>query len=360
MRALADWLHNRSFSLGVYTSLGVTTCRSGGRPHPIPGSYGFYEDDATTFAEWTVDFVKGDWCNAVASNGTALDMQTQTTAFAAALNATGRPMWFNFHCDGLFETWCPADGNSWRFAGDHHDNWPSTVGIIGALAQVAGNAGPGGWNDPDFLMTGGQGCAADGGDDDYSDGYGNATEPLSHCPGQTDVEYLTEFSMWAMAAAPLVVATDVRNMSAVMTQALLNSELVAVDQDAWGRAATVVQADTTCVPPAPGVVACQVWARPLAPRPGETAAAAVALFNPNNVTAATITANFTSLAGVLPGAGGAHAPLFFRDLWAHENLGVQHLAYVAQDVPAHGTAVFRVTPVQTQAASVAARRAAAR
>lgn len=36
-------------------------------------------------------------------------------------------------------------------------------------------------NDPDFLMTGGAGC------DDLSG---------SHCPGQTDTEYKTEFSIW--------------------------------------------------------------------------------------------------------------------------------------------------------------------
>ena len=37
-----------------------------------------------------------------------------------------------------------------------------------------------------------------------------------HCPGQSDVEYMTEFSMWVMGGSPLLVATDIRNMTAIM------------------------------------------------------------------------------------------------------------------------------------------------
>lgn len=33
------------------------------------------------------------------------------------------------------------------------------------------------------------------------------------CPGQTDVEYRTEFSMWAIMASSLLVSTDIKNMS---------------------------------------------------------------------------------------------------------------------------------------------------
>lgn len=60
----------------------------------------------------------------------------------------------------------------------------------------------GGWNDADFLMTGGQGCSD------------NA--PHIHCPGMTDTEYKTEFTMWCMMGSSLIVATDVRNMTAIM------------------------------------------------------------------------------------------------------------------------------------------------
>ena len=71
--------------------------------------------------------------------------------------------------------WMHEYANSWRTGHDHHDNWDSTSGIIEINAElgvypgktesysnphsyviVSPHIGPGGWNDPDFLMTGGQ------------------------------------------------------------------------------------------------------------------------------------------------------------------------------------------------------------
>ena len=39
-----------------------------------------------------------------------------------------------------------------------------------------------------------------------------------HCPGMTDTEYRTEFSIWCILAAPLLVATDVRNLTDIMKE----------------------------------------------------------------------------------------------------------------------------------------------
>lgn len=39
-----------------------------------------------------------------------------------------------------------------------------------------------------------------------------------------------------MAAAPLLVATDVRNMTSTMKAILLNTEVIAVQQDMLGKA----------------------------------------------------------------------------------------------------------------------------
>lgn len=64
--------------------------------------------------------------------------------------------------------------------------------------------------DLDFLMTGGQGCAD------------NST---AHCPGQTTDEYITEFTFWAWTRSVLLFATDPRNLTAVMREALFNSEV---------------------------------------------------------------------------------------------------------------------------------------
>ena len=69
----------------------------------------------------------------------------------------------------------------------------------------------------DFLMTGGAGCAA-----------------ADHCPGQTEDEYKTEFVLWSLTQSPMIVDTDVRNMTLVMRRALLNPELNPCEVDAPG------------------------------------------------------------------------------------------------------------------------------
>ena len=86
MAALAEYLHNRSLLFGLYTCVGTTTCK-GGRP----GSYGHYEEDAKTLAEWGVDMVKMDHCS---KPGNETD-QSLYGQMSKALNATGRPILFS-------------------------------------------------------------------------------------------------------------------------------------------------------------------------------------------------------------------------------------------------------------------------
>ena len=59
-------------------------------------------------------------------------------------------------------------------------------------SAAAKHGGPFRWTDPDFLMTGGAGC--------------DTFTPGTQCPGMTDTEYRTEFSLWAVAAASMLVA----------------------------------------------------------------------------------------------------------------------------------------------------------
>jgi hypothetical protein len=60
MKALADYVHSKGLKLGIYSDAGWKTC--GGKP----GSRGYEYQDALTYAEWGVDYLKYDWCN---SNG---------------------------------------------------------------------------------------------------------------------------------------------------------------------------------------------------------------------------------------------------------------------------------------------------
>ena len=55
-----------------------------------------------------------------------------------ALNATGKPIFFNA-CEGGKEDpwlWMGEYANSWRTGPDHHDNWESTTAIIDHNADI--------------------------------------------------------------------------------------------------------------------------------------------------------------------------------------------------------------------------------
>lgn len=56
MAALGGYIHSRGLKFGVYSSPGEMTC--GG----YPGSLGYEELDAKTYASWGVDYLKYDWC----------------------------------------------------------------------------------------------------------------------------------------------------------------------------------------------------------------------------------------------------------------------------------------------------------
>jgi alpha-galactosidase len=95
LTSLFSTLHSMNFSVTLYTSLGFTTCEKGGRSQPIPGSFGYYQQDAETFQSWGVDIMKGDWCGA--GN---LNITNVTVAMGEILASLPTPMGFNFHCMG--------------------------------------------------------------------------------------------------------------------------------------------------------------------------------------------------------------------------------------------------------------------
>ncbi|XP_062518978.1 uncharacterized protein LOC134194089 isoform X2 [Corticium candelabrum] len=312
IKNLTDYLHSKGLLFGLYTSAGLYTCSSGGRDEPIPGSYGHYEQDAKTFANWGVDYVKIDWCNTKV-NGKEIDPETVHTEFSKALNATGRPIFLNL-CRGYSyppPSYTAKVANSWRVNGDHHDRWDdSTSHVIEIMAPVAKYAGPGGWNDPDFLMTGGAGC------DDFS---------MSHCPGQTDIEYKTEFSIWSITASPLLVSTDIRNMTSIMKEILLNKEILAVNQDkrrvAGGRVGFHDCSE--------GKEICQIWARPL-----EGLSKAVVLYNAGKDDH-DIVLDFKQI-------GWEGKKVMIRDLWAHKDLG-SFTGDFKSHVVSHGCTMLNIT-----------------
>jgi len=167
----------------------------------------------------------------------------------------------------------------------------------------------------DFLMTGGQGCA-----DDFR----------KICPGMTNTEYITEFSIWALLASPLIVATDPRgpHFDDFKRSVLLNKEVIAVNQDKAGKQGDRV-ALWDCPNGSEGHLTCQVWAKPLS----DGTVAAVLLnkgTNTHNITFDFSTINWKG------------ALVSVRDLWAHKELGLFRGTFTSS-VPSHGVVMIRAT-----------------
>ena len=56
MKALTDSVHAKGLKIGIYSSPGARTCQG------LPGSLGYEEIDAKTWADWGFDVLKHDWC----------------------------------------------------------------------------------------------------------------------------------------------------------------------------------------------------------------------------------------------------------------------------------------------------------
>jgi len=223
MKVVADYIHSKGLKLGIYSDAALITCAG------VTGSLGFESTDAQTFAEWGIDYLKYDYCNAPRDVETAF---VRYKKMGDALKNCSRPIVYSICEWGQRKPWLwarAAGGNLWRTGGDSRDVWQSNdqtyVGIMEIFDQqedLQQYAGPGGWNDPDMLMVG-------------LYGKGKSSSVDGRYKGCTTIEYTTHFALWCMLAAPLIVNLDVRNMDAETSRILLNKELIAIDQDKLGK-----------------------------------------------------------------------------------------------------------------------------
>lgn len=233
IKALADYLHEKGMKLGIYSDAAQLTCAG------YTASLGFEEQDAKTFAEWDVDYLKYDYCFAPTDRETA---ERRYTKMADALKATDREIVFAVCEWGQREPWLwakEAGGQLWRTTYDIRDKWKADApegadlheesigyGILDILeinAELDEYAGPGGWNDPDMLVVGLHGKSGPSKDQ------GGV--------GATNTEYQSQMSLWSLIAAPLMISNDVRNMDDATRNILTNKDILAIDQDPLGKQA---------------------------------------------------------------------------------------------------------------------------
>lgn len=308
MKALGDYIHARGLKFGLYHAPREKTCNQYFSNLPGTSSNGFETKDANLFASWGVDFVKHDWCD---PRDNAEQQAALFKKFGDALKATGRPIVYSINPNSAHSNTAPtypgwgAVADMWRTSEDLSAAWstgcqPSNdcfVGISEALDIIEPMrewTKPGQYNDPDMMMV----------------GVRNALTPT---------ENRTHMSMWAMFSAPIIAGNDLRNMSADIRAVLTNRDVLAIDQDPLVKQADRVRDDGNA----------EVWAKPLA-----DGSVAVALLNRGSGTQRIV----TNLGQVGLGSG-THT---YRELWTGATGSTT--GEIAAQVPAHGVALYKVTP----------------
>ncbi|MER6084766.1 alpha-galactosidase [Streptomyces sp. NPDC001833] len=277
-----------------------------------PGAQEFVDSWARQFASWGVDYLKID--------GVGSQDIPDVQAWSKALRASGRPI--NFALSNNLPiadapTW-KSLANSWRTQGDVEcycgpgDNgsgypltdWSHVSARFNTAANWQQYAGPGGWNDLDSLEI------------------GNGDQV-----GLTADQRRSHFTLWAMAAAPLLLGTDLTHLDTVDKAMLTNDRLIGVDQDGVA-AKRIVNSGVK-----------QVWSKKEAD--GQYV---VALFNTGTSGNATVSVDWSQVG--FSGSGDV------TDLWSGSHKGTVAGTYSATLRPGE-TRLIRVKPVNSLTAAAA-------
>jgi alpha-galactosidase len=311
---VAQAIHHLHLRFGVYESAGYLTCDGFAGSGAAPGGADHFLQDARLFATWGVDYLKLDGCNVYVPEGVS-GIEAYRQAYAtesAALKTAGRPVVFSESAPAYFEdmpewydvlSWVGLYGQLWREGTDianYSAEAPESPRFDAVLWNYAYNLGrfqkPGNWNDPDFIIGG--------------DG------------GMTLAETRSQLALWAMMSAPLILSLNVAELSPQAIAILGNEEVIDVDQDAWGRMATLVRRSPTT----------DILFKPLA---GGDYALAVLNHGP-----ATIEVDLSP--ADLGFAGGNGCSVDLRDLWSGVNLTAT--TRVQANVDPDDTAMWRLRP----------------
>lgn len=354
MKGLSDYIHSKGLKFGIYSSPGPKTC--GG----YEGSYQHEDQDAQTFYEWGVDYIKYDncfpaalvyglrterYCKAVPEKSgeiTALMKELEvlgslgfgrTPAQEARLKecrglldkilsscgpgTMGKLSWElqrepykKFRAcldkvprDIVYSMNCfggPAavecGANSWRTTGDIRDTWLSMSGIGFGQSGKEKDSSPGHWNDPDMLVVG----------------------VMSGRPSRlTPDEQYTHISLWSLLCAPLLIGCDLSKADEFTISLLSNDEVLEVNQDPLGKQAARISKKENL----------QVWAKDM-----EDGSKAVGLFNLND-DKRTVKVTWAEL-----GLTGNHT---IRDLWRQKDVGASDKEFEVE-VNAHGACLLKL------------------
>jgi hypothetical protein len=300
----ADQIAESSVSEQNYNCGGMV-----GIDYSKPGAQAFIDSWADQFASWGVDYLKLDGVG-------SFDIP-DVRAWSTALGQTGRPIHLELSnslniADAA--TW-QQYSNGWRTGGDVEcygcetggssyplTDWANVNSRFNQVAQWQPYGGPGAFNDYDSIEVG------NGAND-----------------GLTYDERQTQLSLWALAASPLILGTDLTHLDETDLGLLLDRDVIAVDQDSID-AARVASTPTA-----------QVFAK--TERNGDVV---VGLFNTSG--ASQVVSTSAAALGLKPGTS-----YLLDNLWTHRS--TETAGTIGADVPSHGVALLRVSPLRDPAAA---------
>ncbi|KAF2163875.1 carbohydrate-binding module family 13 protein [Zasmidium cellare ATCC 36951] len=322
---LGNYLKQRGFHFGIYSDAGNETC--GG----YPGSLGYEEIDAKTFASWGIDYLKLDGCNVYPKPGQSDEERYQEiySHWHDIFSHSENPLIFSESAPAYFAgednltdwytvmDWVPVYGELARHSQDvvvHKSSkrpWNSVMANYDQEVRLAREQGVGYYNDPDFLI---------------------ADEPEL-----TFEEKKSHFALWSSLSAPLIISAYIPDLPEETIEYLTNENFIAVDQDKLALQATLVSHDGTW----------DVLAKSLS-----NGDRLVTILN-NGSSTGTIEVPLSRIGyagssqrGWWPGPG---SNLQVKDLWTGKvsSLSAQgRNAAIKATVPSHGTASYRISARQ--------------
>lgn len=253
-KPLADWVHAQGLKFGIHIVRGIprqvvdanlpiadtnfTAREAADMSSPCPwdqGNWGvkdnaagqaYYDSMMKLYAGWGVDFLKVDCISDHPYR------PTEIRQIAQAIRKTGRPIVLSLspgptaldHAEEVAKY-----AQMWRITDDHWDVWAPAhkpgssefpFGLKAEFARIAewnSHAGPGHWPDPDMLPWGWLGP---------NPGLGRPRQSR-----ETHGEQQTEFTLWCMARAPLILGANLTRLDDFTRSLITNREVIALDQE---------------------------------------------------------------------------------------------------------------------------------
>jgi alpha-galactosidase len=359
MKALSDYIHSKGLKFGLYSSPGPLTCAH------YEASYQHENQDAQSYADWGVDYLKYDWCSydniaprrLAALYAKALpdqadeisfifpeverlgqiskrtpeqeakyaDLKHKINAISAKLGDAKakqislfvfqepyrlfRKSLDKVDRDIVYSICEYGRGNVWEWGADAGGNtWRTTTDI-----------------QPNWGSMSGIGFRQNGHEAYSGPGHWNDPDMLEIGNGKlTPDEMYTHITLWSLLDAPLLIGCDMTKMDALTTSLFTNDEVLAVNQDSLGKQAYRVKQDGQK----------EIWMKPLA-----DGTVAVGLFN-RGPEAADVSVRWSDLK--LTGTQAV------RDLWRQKDIGSQDSGWTTR-VNSHGAVLIRIgTPVRQE------------